>query len=50
MADLDSSIYSGDLAVVELANGELMVKKFRQKEDIVILENYNIDYEPVVVK
>ena len=50
LADLDSSVYSGDLAVVELNNGELMVKKFRQKGDIVILENYNTDYEPVVVK
>ncbi|SNR73591.1 XRE family transcriptional regulator [Desulfurobacterium atlanticum] len=50
LADLDSSVYSGDLAVVELTNGELMVKKFREKGDIVILENYNTDYEPIVVK
>jgi len=51
VADLDAPVHNGDLAVVELANDEVMVKKFRQKkEGIIILESYNPDYEPIIVK
>ncbi len=51
VADLDSSVQNGDLAVVELSNEEIMVKKYRKKrEGYIILESYNPDYEPIVVK
>jgi len=51
VADLDSSVHNGDLVVVELSNEEIMVKKYRQKrEGYIILESYNPDYEPIIVK
>jgi len=51
VADLDSSVKNGDLVVVELSNEEIMVKKYRKKrEGYVILESYNSDYEPIIVK
>ena len=51
VADLDASVKNGDLVVAELKNDEIMVKKYRKKrEGFVILESYNPDYEPIIVK
>ena len=51
VADLDASVKNGDLVVVELKNDEIMVKKFRKKkEGFVVLESYNPDYEPIIIK
>jgi len=51
VADLDASVHNGDLVVVELKNDEVMVKKYRKtREGFVILESYNPDYEPIIVK
>jgi len=51
VADLDTSVHNGDLAVVELSNEEIMVKKYHKKrEGYIILESYNPDCEPLIVK
>jgi phage repressor protein C with HTH and peptisase S24 domain len=51
VADLDSQVKNGDLVVVELDNEEIMVKKYRKKrEGFIILESYNPDHEPIIVK
>lgn len=55
LADLDSSVMNGDIAVVELTKesddeGELLLKKFYKKKDVIVLESYNPDYHPVIVK
>ena len=51
VADLDASVKNGDLVVVELKNDEIMVKKFRKKkEGFIVLESYNPDYEPIIIK
>lgn len=43
-------VHNGNYAVVRLKSGELMVKRVRYKDGLIILESINPAYEPCVIK
>lgn len=50
IASPQKQVASGDYAVVKTAKGEVMVKRVRFKDTMVILESLNPAYEPLLLK